>query len=152
VLRFENNLTLPAGSGEIAAIQFSLVGGQGTQSTITPTSLVVADPEANAIPGVTGQSGVVNVTSDPPTGGEISVSVLRNPGRTRHLTILVTVDGGSGSAPNVNVGGEVVSVTAVGPGVYRGTFFASESVSSVTVTAADTVGGSTASDSQTVSF
>lgn len=152
VLRFENSTSLSAGTGEVASLRFTLVGGQGSQTTLTPTSLILSDLDAEAIPGVTAQAGVITVTSDPPSAPAVRVAALQNPGRTRHLTIIVTVAEGSGNAPTVTAGGQSVAMSQVASGVFQGTFFAPESAGSVTVNATDTAGGQVGSDSRTVSF
>lgn len=99
-----------------------------------------------------GLSGVVTVTSDPVGPPRVDLSVLKNPGRPRHLQIFVSVADGSGNAPSVSLGGTSVTMTSLGEGVFTGTAFVEQSTSSVTVTATDTVGDATGTDSETVSF
>ena len=152
VMRFEDASTLGAGDGEVATIQFSLLGSRGEQSLVEPTAILLSDVDANEIPDVVGLSGVVTVTSDPLGPPRVDLSVLKNPGRPRHLQIFVSVADGSGNAPSVSLGGTSVTMTSLGEGVFTGTAFVEQSTSSVTVTATDTVGDATGTDSETVSF
>ncbi len=150
VLYFDDTQTLGAGNGTVANLNFRLVGGLNAQSTITPVNLVLSDPNANSL-AATGQAGVATVTSGPKGAPEVQVSVLKNPGSNRVLDIHVLVEGGSGSTPSVTVGGAAVTMAGAG-GLFKGQFYVTSDVSSVTVSASDTNGVGTGTDSKTVSF
>jgi len=61
VLYFADATILPAGTGPVANLTFTLVGAGGTQSALTPAATVLSDPDGNPLP-VTNQAGSIAVT------------------------------------------------------------------------------------------
>jgi hypothetical protein len=92
---------------------------------------------------------VGGVAEFPPS---LQVAVLKNPGRTRTLQIMVLVTNGSGGLPMVTVGRTGVAMTSLGDAVYLGTYFASQEATEVTITASDTNSLGTGTAQATVSF
>ncbi|MEZ4653421.1 MAG: hypothetical protein R3E12_07430 [Candidatus Eisenbacteria bacterium] len=146
-----SNQTLAAGSGTVANLSFQL-RGSANQSALSPSNIVLSDVNANGLT-VTGQAGVLTVTGGGGGGGpRLDVAVLKNPGRERTMQIFVTVEDGSGNPPSVTAGGQSVTMTALAAGVFQGTFSATQSTSSVAVSASDTNNQGTGTDQVTVSF
>ncbi|MEZ4649746.1 MAG: cohesin domain-containing protein [Candidatus Eisenbacteria bacterium] len=152
VMHYSTEQALGVGSGEIATIHLQLLGTRGAQSVVEPTAILLSDADANEIPDGIGQPGVITVTSDPVGPPRVDLSVLRNPGRPRHLQVFVAVSNGSGGTPQVSAGSANVTMASLGGGVFVGTVFLDPSVTSVTVTATDTVGDATGTDSETVRY
>lgn len=103
--------------------------------------------------GAGAQVDDILIRADYPIGiPALQISALKNPGRTRALTILVKVSDGSGSAPIVTIGGTSIELNAIGNSVYRGQYWAASDMSSVTITATDTNGQGTGTEEVTVTF
>ncbi len=61
ILYYADQTTLPAGSGPIANLTFSLAGAGGTQTALTPTATILSDPNGQPLP-VTTQAGSISIT------------------------------------------------------------------------------------------
>ena len=86
---------------------------------------------------MTGTNGQLTVQA-PEEIPSLQITVLKNPGRTRTLQILVSVASGSGTAPTVAAGGSTIAMTSLGQAVYLGSYSATLAATSVTISASDT--------------
>ena len=150
ILYHDTTAQIAAGTGEIAQLSFTLQGAGGFSSTLTPTDMVLSSPQGGALP-VSGSNGQLTISA-PTEVPVVQVVGLKNPGRTRMLQIMVHVANGSGSAPTVTAAGSNVAMTALGQGVYMGSYAAAATATSVSVSASDTNNQGTGSGQTTVSF
>ena len=140
------------GTGEIASLRFQL-RGSANQTALTPSAIVLSDVSGTEVPA-TGQAGQLTVTGG--GGGEgapdVDIAILKNPGRTRTFQVWVTVVDGSGSTPDLTVGGSSVPLSTVSSGVFRATVSAPQTTASLQITASDTNAKGTGTDAVTVTF
>jgi len=150
ILYHDTAAQIAVGTGEIAQLSFTLQGGGGVSSVLTPTDMILSSPSGEPL-AVGGSPGQLNISAptEPPA---VQVVALKNPGRPRTLQIMVHVINGSGSDPTVTAGGTSVAVTSLGQGVYMGSYAAAASAASVSISASDTNGQGTGSGQTTVSF
>jgi hypothetical protein len=136
VLYFDNDSQLTPGSGDVAEVTFTLQGPGGGQTALALIYMILSDPAGNPLL-VTGTNGHLTVEAplDAPT---LQISVLKNPGRPATMQILVRVANGSGTAPTVTADDSSVAMTSLGQAVYLGTYSATQTASSVTISASDT--------------
>jgi len=150
VALFDDAGRLEPGSGEVARLNFSIVGAGGSSTTLTPSEAVVSDLDAQPLPVSLSPGSIeVAVEAGPP---QVQVAALRNPGRPRHVQIFVTVANGSGTTPSVTAAGSAVAMTSVGGGVHQGTVHVSDQVASLLVVATDTNANGTGEHQVTVTF
>ncbi len=136
VLHFDNDSQLEPGSGDVAEVTFTLQGPGGGESSLTLINMILTDPAGTPLL-VTGTNG--HLTVEAPEGAPtLQISVLKNPGRPATMQILVRIANGSGSAPTVTADGSNVAMTSLGQAVYSGTYSATGTASSVTISASDT--------------
>lgn len=135
ILYYTDSTILAAGTGTLANLNFELLGAGGTQTNLTPSAMVLSDPDGAALP-IDGEAGTLQI-DDPIGVPTLQVTALRNPGHPRYLTVVVKVSGGSGNAPTVTASGASVPMTSLTTGVWNGTYTVADGTSSVTVTAND---------------
>jgi hypothetical protein len=150
ILYYDSASQLAPGSGEVATLTFNLTGSAGGSTALTLAEMILSGTEGNAL-AVTGTNGTLSVEAPQAVPG-LQVAILNNPGRVRSLQIMVLVTNGSGNAPTVTAGGSTVTMSQVEPFVFAGTFSASESATSVEVSASDTNVQGTGTAQATVSF
>ena len=121
---------------EIATLTFSMQGETDDSTALTFQDIILADQHGEAVPG-SGNPGSLTVSApeEPPT---LSIAALKNPGNTHIVMIMVTVIGGSGSAPTVSASGSAVAMTSLGDGIFQGQHHALSAQSTLTITATDT--------------
>jgi predicted outer membrane repeat protein len=131
------NIELDPGFCDAVAEDFGLCGD----------SPCLADDHHALIGGSTDSCGpcLVDVPS-------LQIAVLKNPARSRNLTILVKVAHGSPNAPAVTVNSSAVVVSAIGEHVYLGHVFLPASVEAATILAEDTTEAGTGSSQAYVVF
>lgn len=141
---------LEPGTGEVASLSFDLVGASGTSTPLTPTEAVLSGVDAESLPvEVVAGSLTVETGNGVPL---VHLAALPNPGRPRHVQVLVTVVNGSGSAPSVTANGSAVNLQAVTGDVYRGDLHLADTTASVTIQASDTNANGTGDNQVTLTF
>ena len=136
ILYFDTDDQLAPGSGDVAEVTFSLLGPGGESTDLILSGMILSDPAGNPLT-VSGVDGLLTVENPLEVPG-LQISALKNPGRVRTLQILVRVSNGSGSAPTVTAGGSTVEMTSLGQAIYEGTYSATQTATSVTISATDT--------------
>ena len=136
VLYFADSDSLPSDEGDLAELMFTMLGNVDDTTSLVFQDIILSDPDGGSLPGG-GASGVLTVLApqNPPT---LAIAVLKNPGRTRIVRIMVTVTGGSGDLPTVSAGTTAVTMHALASGVFEGQYFAPESSTSLIVSSSDT--------------
>lgn len=71
LLYFDTASVLAAGQGSVARLTFNLTGAAGTNTALTPTSMVLSDPDAQQL-AVTGVAGSLTVT-----GGQLQAQIVQ---------------------------------------------------------------------------
>ncbi len=135
VMYFGDSGSLAPGTGPVAELTFSMQGMPDDLSLLLIQDMVLSDPDGSALPksATTGSLTVLSPVDAP----DLSISVLKNPGLTSIVTIMVKVTGGSGNAPTVSASGSAVAMSSVGNGVFQGQHFAPATQNSLIVTATD---------------
>ncbi len=136
VLYFADSSSLPSDEGDLAELFFTMQGATDDATTLVFQDIILSDPDGGLLTG-TGTSGELTVLA-PESPPALTIAVLKNPGRTRIVRIMVTVTGGSGNLPTVNADTTPVVMHALGAGVFEGQFFAPESARSLVVSSSDT--------------
>jgi hypothetical protein len=120
----------------VAEVTFTLQGPGGGETVLTLIDMILTDPAGNPLL-VTGTNGHLSVEA-PEGSPTLQISVLKNPGRTATMQILVRVANGSGSAPTVTADDSNLVMTSLGQAVFLGTYSATQTASNVTISASDT--------------
>jgi Cohesin domain len=136
ILYYDSVTQLAIGSGEVAEVTFTLQGPGGGSTELALGDMVLSGVSGGSLP-VTGTDGQLTV-ENPEAIPNLQITALKNPGRARTMQILVRIANGSGAAPTVNAGGSSVSMTALGQAVYLGSYSATQTATSVTISASDT--------------
>ncbi|MBD3162832.1 MAG: hypothetical protein GF346_10570, partial [Candidatus Eisenbacteria bacterium] len=137
ILYYADATTLPAGSGPLADLTFSLIGADGSSTPLTPTATILSDPAGDPLP-VTEEAGEIAIGGAAPT---LEIFVLRNPGRLRNLQVFVAADQNLASLA-VSAGGTPVAMEETDPvhEIHRGTVHVSESLDEILISATGTNG------------
>ncbi len=150
VLYFDDSGSLVSDEGILASLAFTMLGSTDDATSLVFEDIILSNPAGNPLVG-SGDSGQLTVLApeNPPV---VTLSVLKNPGNTRIVSIMVTVTGGSGNLPTVMVGSVAVAMTSLGEGVFEGQNFVPASTTSTTFSASDTNANGTETQQVSLSF
>ncbi len=150
ILFFDDDSVVAPGTGNVAELVFSVQGIPSSSSILTPVDILFSGPNSENIPAV-GHAGQVQV-DDPTEAPELKISVLKNPGQTRSVQVLVRSINGSGNAPSVSTGESSLILTSVDGVTFQVVYNVADSVEQLTFSASDTNVIGTGTDQVTVSF
>lgn len=152
LLYYQTGSTLAPGRGAVANLVFRLTGSAGSQSSLTPTDIVVVDVDNQPIPtvGSTGQASVIAGGAPP----DLRLAVLKNPGRVRTVQVFLSSDVRLDVPPTLTLAGGVAVPLTQLPGVdlYRGDLSVNDGTASVTLQATGIHDGATGTAQTTVTF
>lgn len=136
VLYFSASGSLPHGAGALAQLSFTMQGDTDDDTALEFEDILLSDADGFGLDGI-GTAGHLTVLApqDPPA---LTIAVLKNPGRTQTMRVMVTVTGGSGSLPTVTASDQSVVMSDLGGGVFGGQVLAPINQANLTFVATDT--------------
>ena len=136
VMYFSDSGSIGANTGAVAELEFIMQGGADDFCALTIDDIVLSDPGGDALmaSGNPGSLTVLPATLAP----SLKISVLKNPGNTHIVMIMVAITGGSGDAPVVSASGSAITMTSLGNGIFQGTYLAVTGQSTLSISATDT--------------
>lgn len=151
-LYFADATDLPAGTGAIADLTFTLIGAPGSGTDLTLSDAVLSDAAGGTLP-IQLQAGAIGIDpagGDPPT---LRLAILKNPGRVRTIQVLLTADRALDQL-TVTAGATTIPMRMIDEArhVYAGTFHAANGAATVTISATGISTGRTGTAQAVVGF
>lgn len=135
VMYFNDSGSIAAGTGSVAALEFLMQGGVEDACALTIQEIVLSDPDGAPLVS-SGNPGSLTVSAAT-LAPSLKISVLKNPGNTRMVMVMVAITGGSGGAPVVSASGSAITMSSLGGGIFQGTYQAVAGQSTLSISATD---------------